>query len=39
VGLQGTPLIVTEQGNQMPGYVPPADLREALDQMAGAGTP
>ena len=36
VGLQGTPLIITEQGSQMPGYVPPADLREALDQMAGA---
>ena len=39
VGLQGTPLIVTEQGTQMPGYVPPAALREALDQMSSAGTP
>lgn len=39
VGLQGTPLIVTEQGTQMPGYVPPAALREALDQMAAAGAP
>ena len=38
VGLQGTPLIVTEQGNQMPGYVPPAELRKALDEMAGAGS-
>src|SRR5699024_7103771 len=39
VGLQGTPLIVREQGTQMPGYVPPAALREALDQMSSAGTP
>ena len=38
VGLQGTPLIVTEDGMQMPGYMPPAALRDALDQMA-AGTP
>lgn len=34
VGLAGTPLIVTEQGVQMPGYMPPAALREALDQLA-----
>ncbi|HIY70389.1 MAG TPA: thioredoxin fold domain-containing protein [Candidatus Luteimonas excrementigallinarum] len=34
VGLQGTPLIVTESGMQMPGYMPPAALRDALDQMA-----
>jgi len=39
VGLLGTPLIVTEQGTQMPGYVPPAALRKALDEMAAAGTP
>lgn len=34
VGLTGTPMIVTEQGLQMPGYMPPAALREALDQIA-----
>lgn len=39
VGLLGTPLIVTEQGTTMPGYVPPQALREALDQMGSAGAP
>lgn len=35
VGLTGTPLIVTESGASMPGYMPPAALRETLDQLAG----
>lgn len=34
VGLTGTPMIVTESGVQMPGYMPPADLRAALDELA-----
>lgn len=36
VGLTGTPMIVTADGTQMPGYMPPADLRAALDRL-GAG--
>lgn len=36
VGLTGTPMIVTEDGTQMPGYVPPAALRKALDEMSPA---
>lgn len=35
VGLTGTPLIITESGASMPGYMPPAALRETLDQLAG----
>lgn len=35
LGLTGTPMIVSEQGVQMPGYMPPAALRETLDQLAG----
>lgn len=39
VGLTGTPMIVTADGTQMPGYMPPADLRAALDRLAAeAGT-
>ncbi|NLA67721.1 MAG: DsbC family protein [Gammaproteobacteria bacterium] len=34
VGLAGTPMIVTADGTQMPGYMPPADLRAALDRLA-----
>ena len=33
-GLTGTPMIVTEQGVQMPGYMPPDALRAALDKLA-----
>ena len=39
VGLTGTPMIVTASGMQMPGYMPPADLRAALDELAGEGAP
>lgn len=33
IGLTGTPMIVTESGMQMPGYMPPQALREALEQL------
>ena len=39
VGLTGTPMIVTEEGVQMPGYMPPADLRAALDRLAEEAAP
>lgn len=35
VGLTGTPMIITADGTQMPGYMPPADLRAELDRLAG----
>jgi thiol:disulfide interchange protein DsbC len=34
VGLTGTPMIITEEGVQMPGYMPPDALRAALDKLA-----
>jgi thiol:disulfide interchange protein DsbC len=34
VGLTGTPMIITEEGVQMPGYMPPEALRAALDKLA-----
>lgn len=39
VGLTGTPMIVTAAGVQMPGYMPPADLRAALDELAADAAP
>ncbi|MFP7722509.1 DsbC family protein [Lysobacter sp. A3-1-A15] len=40
VGLTGTPMILAEDGTQMGGYVPPAALRQALDELkAGAAPP
>jgi thiol:disulfide interchange protein DsbC len=39
VGLTGTPMIVTAEGMQMPGYMPPADLRAALDRLAVESAP
>lgn len=39
VGLAGTPMIVTASGVQMPGYMPPADLRAALDELAAKASP
>lgn len=42
VGLTGTPMILTEDGTQVGGYVPPAALRELLDKRAaeaGADAP
>ncbi|MEG3158861.1 DsbC family protein, partial [Lysobacter zhanggongensis] len=34
VGLTGTPMILSEDGIQLGGYVPPQALRETLDRMA-----
>lgn len=34
VGLTGTPMILTAEGVQLGGYLPPAALREALDKLA-----
>ena len=35
LGVRGTPAIYLENGREMPGYVPPDDLIEALNQYAG----
>lgn len=34
VGLTGTPMILAEDGTQMGGYLPPAELRAAMDKHA-----
>ena len=34
LGVTGTPALMTERGDLIPGYVPPADLRNRLDQLA-----
>ena len=34
MGLQGTPMILAEDGTQLGGYVPPAELRADLDKHA-----
>lgn len=34
VGVTGTPALVTPDGDLIPGYVPPADLRVRLEQLA-----
>ena len=34
IGLSGTPLIIAEDGTQLPGYMPPTALRAALDDLA-----
>jgi len=36
-GLTGTPMILAEDGTQIGGYVPPQQLREALDKLAAGG--
>lgn len=33
-GLTGTPMILSEDGRQLGGYLPPAELRAALDKLA-----
>jgi len=38
IGLAGTPLIVAADGTAMPGYMPPKDLRAALDKLAADAT-
>ena len=37
MGLTGTPMILASDGTQLGGYVPPAQLREALDKLAAGG--
>jgi thiol:disulfide interchange protein DsbC len=36
-GLTGTPMILTKDGTQVGGYLPPAQLRATLDRLAGEG--
>lgn len=38
LGVTGTPAIMTTDGQLIPGYVPPATLRERLDTMQAAST-
>lgn len=37
LGISGTPAIFAPDGTQLGGYLPPQQLREALDKLAGAG--
>jgi len=37
-GLTGTPMIIAEDGTTVGGYLPPQQLREALDKVAQGGT-
>lgn len=37
VGLTGTPMIITAEGVQMPGYMPPDALLDALDKLRAEG--
>ncbi len=40
MGLNGTPMVLAEDGTQLGGYVPPEKLRQELDQLAaGAAAP
>lgn len=34
MGLTGTPMLINSDGKQLPGYMPPAEMRAALDKMA-----
>jgi thiol:disulfide interchange protein DsbC len=36
-GLTGTPMIIAEDGTTVGGYLPPQQLREALDKVAHGG--
>ncbi|MFO7764730.1 MAG: DsbC family protein [Wenzhouxiangellaceae bacterium] len=38
VGVTGTPALVTPNGDLIPGYVPPEDLRVRLEQLAASGS-
>jgi thiol:disulfide interchange protein DsbC len=38
-GLSGTPMILAEDGTLLGGYVPPAELRAALDKLAAEAAP
>ncbi|WP_300497959.1 thioredoxin fold domain-containing protein [uncultured Methylophaga sp.] len=35
LGVRGTPAIFLEDGQMLPGYVPPQKLREILDEYLG----
>ncbi len=37
IGVTGTPAIFTKDGQMIPGYVPPKQLRERLDAMSASG--
>ncbi len=39
VGLTGTPMLINSDGSQLPGYMPPAEMRAALDKMAAQAKP
>ena len=39
MGLTGTPMLITSDGAQLPGYMPPAEMRAALDKLAAAAKP
>jgi thiol:disulfide interchange protein DsbC len=39
MGLTGTPMILAADGTQLGGYVPPEQLRQALDKLATGSTP
>jgi thiol:disulfide interchange protein DsbC len=39
MGLTGTPMVLAPDGSQLGGYVPPEQLRAALDKLAAGGTP
>lgn len=38
VGLTGTPMIIARDGSQLGGYLPPKDLRAALDKLEASGS-
>lgn len=39
MGLTGTPMVLAEDGTQLGGYVPPEQLRQALDKLAAGSKP
>jgi len=39
MGLTGTPMVLTSEGVQVGGYIPPDQLRATLDKLAADGTP
>ena len=39
MGLTGTPMVLAADGTQLGGYLPPAQLRAALDKLAAGRTP
>ena len=39
IGLTGTPMILTEDGTQVGGYLPPEQLKTALDQLKAGAQP